>query len=176
MAAAAVQASPRMYAGCRLRVERKQSVDPFARRDTLVANSESPLNRYPHDMAMQFQRGVCAGIAQAAQAVTAPPVYGGYSYYQPYDATQYNQFTTPVNPFSVTTAVENTIARTFPSQSTGQFHCGHQAQASTQGTNQYQFTQTSPSYAQQLQPPPRQVYQWPPANIGGDDINASPSD
>ena len=166
MAIAAVQASPRMY-GSDIRVERKQSIDPFVRRDTLVTAGESSLNRYPHDMAMQFQRGLVAGMAQAAQSIPAPPVYSGYSYYQPYEATQYNQYAAPVNPFGTPAAVDNAITGPMPTQSSGQFQYGHQGE--------YPYAQTSPSYAPQLQQPPRQVYQWPPANTGNDADNASPS-
>ena len=174
MAIAAVQASPRMY-GSDIRVERKQSIDPFARRDTLMTAGESSLNRYPHDMAMQFQRGLVAGMAQAAQSMPAPPMYGGYSYYQPYDAAQYNQYAAPVNSFGTPAAVDNTITGSMPPQGPSQFQYGHQGQVSGQGLNNYSYVQSSPSYAQQLQQPPRQVYQWPPANNGVDDENASPS-
>ncbi len=163
-----------MY-GSDIRVERKQSVDPFARRDTLITAGESSLNRYPHDMVMQFQRGLVAGMAQAAQSMPAPPVYGGYSYYQPYDAAQYNQYAAPVNPLGTPVAVENAITGSMPNQGSAQFQYGHQGQVSGQGLNQYPHAQTSPSYTQQLQQPPRQVYQWPPTNTGNDDDNASPS-
>ena len=174
MAIAAVQASPRMY-GSDIRVERKQSIDPFVRRDTLVTAGESPLNRYPHDMAMQFQRGLVAGMAQAAQSMPAPPVYGGYSYYQPYDAAQYNQYAAPVNPFGTPAAVDNAITGSMPTQGPAQFQYGHQGQVPSQGLNNYSYAQTSPSYAQQLQQQPHQVYQWPPTNTGNDDGNASPT-
>ena len=174
MAIAAVQASPRMY-GSDIRVERKQSIDPFARRDTLVTAGESPLNRYPHDMAMQFQRGLVAGMAQAAQSMPAPPVYSGYSYYQPYEAAQYNQYAAPVNPFGTPAAVDNAITGPMPTQGSGQFQYGHQGDVSGQGLNPFPYAQTSPSYTPQVQQPPRQVYQWPPANTGNDADNSSPS-
>ena len=174
MAIAAVQASPRIY-GSDIRVERKQSIDPFARRDTLVTAGESSLNRYPHDMAMQFQRGLVAGMAQAAQSIAAPPVYSGYSYYQPYEAAQYNQYAAPVNPFGTPAAVDSAITGSMPTQGSGQFPYGHQGEVSGQGLNQYPYAQTSPSYNPQLQQPTRQVYQWPPANTSTDADNASPS-
>ena len=173
MAVAAVQTSPRMY-GSDIRVERKQSIDPSARRDTLVTAGESSLNRYPHDMAMQFQRGLVAGMAQAAQSMPAPPVYSGYPYYQPYEVAPYNQYAAPVNPFGAPAAADNAITP-MPTQGSGQFQYGHQGDVSGQGLNQYPYAQTSPSYAAQLQQPPRQVYQWPPANTGNDADNASPS-
>ena len=196
MATAAVQASPRMYGSDRLRVERKGSTDPFARRDNFGG---SPRDAYTmqacQDMAMLFQRGVYAGIAQAAQAqaIPPPPVYAAYpsTYYQAYDPSQYSQYTAPaapVNQYSASAAPvnhytapatsnnNNNIAESL--QGPGHFQFGPAAQASAPSTANFQYPAPAPAPTQYVQPPMVPAgsgYQWPPASSNDENANASPS-
>ena len=195
MAAAAVQASPRMYGNDRLRVERKESIDPFARRDNFGG---SPRDAYTmqasQDMATLFQRGVYAGIAQAAQAqaIPPPPVYAAYpsTYYQAYDPSQYSQYTAPAAPVNQYTAPAAPVNHyTAPAtsnnsniaaslQGPGHFQFGPAAQASAPSTASFQYPAPAPAFTQYVQPPMVPAgsgYQWPPASSNNENANASPS-
>ena len=165
-AAAAVQASPRIYGNVRLRVERKESADPSGRLNTYMTSSGSPRSQYmgdPHDqMAMQFQRGLYAGLSQAAQVQTAPPpMWAGYPYYQQYDPSQYGHFTgAPVVQSDTATA------------SSLQAHAhGYAAQTVAQA----QFPQTPTQYVPYQPQLSRTSYQWPPAVSPSDAVNDAPN-
>lgn len=140
MAATAVQSSSRMYGIHRLRVERKETIDPSTRRGPFMASPHDSYNfQTTHDMAMSFHRGVYAGMAQAAQAqaMPAPPVFATYpsTYYQAYDPSQYNQYTTPaasVNQYIAPAApVNHYTAPDIPNNNT--------VAASLQGPGHFQF-------------------------------------
>ena len=164
-AAAAVQASPRIYGNARLRVERKESTDPSARLNNFNGPGGSPRSPYlgdPHDqMAMLYQRGLYAGLAQAAQAqAMPPPVWSGFPYCQPYDPSQYGQYGgIPGVPNS-----DNAATGLQP----------HPDTYASQAMGQMQYSQPPPQYVHYPQQPPRASYQWPPAGSGGENIHASP--
>lgn len=186
-----------MYGSDRLRVETKESIDPFARRNNFGG---SPRDAYTmqasQDMTMHFQRGVYAGIAQAAQAqaISPPPVYAAYpsTYYQAYDPSQYSQYTAPaapVNQYTAPTAPvnhytapatsnNNNIAASL--QGPGHFQFGPAAQASAPSTANFQYPAPAPAPAptQYVQPPMVPAgsgYQWPPASSNDENANPSPS-
>ena len=153
-----------MYQGYRLRVERKESTDPFARRINFISSGGSPQTPYfsdSHDaMALLFQRGVSIGMTQAAQTqVMAPPVYAPYPYYQSYDPSQYAQFVAPAGP------VDNTTAASLQSHGNGYI---------TQPMSQFQYPQTTAPYVQYAQHAPR-TYQWPPVNASNENDSTSPA-
>ena len=195
MAATAVQSSPRMYGTERLRVERKESIDPSARRDPFMASPHDSYNfQTSHDMAMSFHRGVYAGMAQAAQAqaMPAPPMFATYpsTYYQAYDPSQYNQYTTPaasVNQYTAPAALvnhytapaisnNNTVAACL--QGPGHFQFGPAAQASIRPAANFQYTAPTPVPPQYAPPPTAPAgfsYQWPPVSSNNDATNASAS-
>ena len=163
-AAAAVQASPRIYGNARLRVERKESADPSARLNNFIGPSVSPRSPYlgdSHDqMAMLYQRGLYAGLAQAAQAqAMPPPVWAGFPYCQPYDPSQYGQY----NSIPSVPSDDNASAGLQP----------HPNTYATHAMSQVQYTQPPSQYIHYPQQPPRASYQWPPAGSGGEDIHAA---
>lgn len=165
-AAAAVQASPRIYGNARLRVERKESADPSGRPNTYTASAGSPRSQYmgdPHDqMAMQFQRGLYVGLSQAAQVQTAPPpMWTGYPYYQQYDPSQYGHFTGAP-------AVQSDTATASGLQSHAN---GYAAQA----VAQTQFPQTPNQYVPYQSRLSRASYQWPPSVSTSDAVNDASS-
>ena len=167
-AAAAIQASPRIYGNARLRVERKESTDPSTRINTFVASGGSPRSALvgePHDqMAMLYQRGLYAGLSQAAQVqaqAISPPMWSGYPYYQPYDPSQYG-------PFASVSAVpsDNSTAAGLQPHSNGY---------APQVIGQGQYPQSTAQCVQYQQQPIRPSYQWPPANSPDKDTHVSPS-
>ncbi|KAL6713555.1 hypothetical protein ACLMJK_009020 [Lecanora helva] len=161
-ALAAVQASPRMFGNARLRVEPKESTDPSARL-TLVRSGGSPRSYFGESqdqMAMLYQRGLYAGLAQAAQTqAMPPPVWTGFPYYQPYDPNQYGQYTG---------------VATVPNDNTGT--AGLQAHSSgytTQAMAQVQYPQPPSQYVPCPVQPPRASYQWPPVGSGAENVHIS---
>lgn len=161
-AAAAVQASPRVYGNMRLRVERKESTDPSIRPSGFAPTNGSPRGPYladPHDqMAMLYQRGVYAGMTQAAQAqAMPPPVWAPFPYYQSYDPAQFATFNIPTPPASDTAAGTHSHGNDYTHQAMGNF----------------QFTQPA-EYVQYPQQQAHTTYQWPPATSSTDDIVKSP--
>ena len=203
MATAAVQASPRVYGSDRLRVERKESIDPFARRDNFGGSPRNAYYSAPQDMALLFQRGVYAGMAQAAQVqAMPPPVYAAYppTYYGAYDPSQYNQYTSsaasvgqyataaaPVNQYTAPTApinhyttpaasTDNNIAASL--QGPGHFQFGPSAQASASSMGNFHYPAHVPPPAHFAEPPSIPAgsgYQWPPAASNNNDANAPTS-
>ena len=165
-AAAAVQASPRIYCNARLRVERKESTDPSVRLNTFIAPSGSPRSPYLGDsheqMAMLYQRGLYAGLTQAAQAqAMPPPLWAGYPYYQPYDPSQYGHFgAVPAMPS------DNNATADLQTQSNG---------FATQTISQVHYPQQQTQYVQYPQQPSRSSYQWPPADSTSENVQVSPS-
>ncbi len=165
-ATAAVQASPRIYGNARLRVERKESTDPSARLNTFMTSGGSPSSPYmgdSHDqMAMLYQRGLYAGLTQAAQAqAMPPPMWAGFPYYQPYDPSGYGHL---AGVPAVTS--DNNTAAALQSHPNGY---------ASQAMGQVQYPQPTAQYVQYPQQPPRASYQWPPAASASDNIHASPS-
>lgn len=152
-----------MYGVDRLRVERKEVSGTFAPRDRVFASGGSPGSPYLADsheqMANLLQRVYNFGMTQGAQTQTMPPpVYAPYTYYQPYDLSQYGQFTTSGAPIENNTAAGlQTTGNGYPLQPMGHF----------------QFPQPPTSYLQYPQQPAPRPYQWPPASAEND--NASPS-
>ena len=170
-----------MLSGQRLRVERKETIEPNARRDISMLTG-SPRNRFFADneaMALMFQRGLSIGMANAAasqapamqaptmQASTMqaplmhPPAYGHYSYYQPISAqSAYGSYVGP------TIGVDNETASTLQVQ-------GGPYLPPT--LSQYQYPQGVPSFTQFSHVPARQnTYQWPP-NTSTSENNGVPS-
>lgn len=169
MAVAAVQASPKMYGADRLRVERKEVSGSFAPRGHVFASGGSPGSPYFADsheqMANLLQRVYNFGMTQGAQTqAMPPPVYAPYSYYQPYDLSQYGQFATSAAP------IENNTAAGIQSHGNG-----YPAQA----MGHFQYSQAPTSCLQYPQQPAPRPYQWPPASAStdndNDNDNASPS-
>ena len=160
--------------GNRLRIEQKESIDPYSRRDlaTGTASSGSPRTRYLTEsqdaLALLFQRGVTVGMANAAnsqalsvgmanpattQAQAMPaPNYGAaaYPYYSPFNQTQYGQYFP-----QATIALENDPGL--------QIHGNPYLPTNM---NSVQYPTALPSYVPHYpQPAPRPTnYQWPPPN------------
>ena len=165
MAVAAVQASPRMYGADRLRVERKEISGTLAPRDRVLASGGSPGSPYYADsheqMANLLQRVYNFGMTQGVQTqAMPPPVYAPYPYYQPYDLSQYGQFTTSAAP------IENNTATGLQTHGNG---------LSAQVMGHFQYPQAPASYVQYPQQPTPRPYQWPPANTSVENESASPS-
>ena len=165
MAAAAVQASPRMYGVDRLRIERKEISGTFAPRERLFASGGSPGSPFFADsqeqMVSLLQRVYNFGITQGAQSqAMPPPVYAPYPYYQPYDLSQYGQY-----PAS-STAMDNNTAAGVQTQ-------GNAYPAQTMG--HFQYPQTPSSDVQYPQQPAPRPYQWPPTSASADNDNPSSS-
>ena len=164
-AAAAIQASPRIYGNARLRVERKESTDPSSRLNAIMASGGSPHSAVlgePHDqMAMLYQRGLYAGLSQAAQAqAMSPPMWAGFPYYQSYDPSQYG-------PFAGLSAIPSDNSAATGLQS-------HANNYPPQGLDQGQYSQSAAQFVQYPQQHIRPSYQWPPASSPGKDIHTSP--
>lgn len=163
MAVAAVQASPRMYGVERLRVERKEISGTFAARERLLVSGGSPGSPYLADsheqMANLLQRVYNFGITQGAQTqAMPPPVYAPYPYYQPYELSQYGQYSTSAAPIdNNTTAGVQTHGNEYAAQAMGHFH----------------YHQPPTSYLQYPQQPVPRPYQWPPPSASADNDNAS---
>ena len=169
-ATAAIGASPRIYGNARLRVERKESTDPSARFDTSLTLGGSPRSPYfgeSHDqMAMLYQRGLYAGFNQAAQAqAMPPPVWAGFSYYQPFDPSQYSHFTSP-SPMPNDNNNNGTALANLQSHSTG--YTPHPI-------SQLQYPHNSAHSVQYPQQQAQASYQWPPAGSTTEDVHALPS-
>ena len=165
MAVAAVQASPRMYGVDRLRVERKEISGTFAPRERLFASGGSPgspLFADSHEqMANLLQRVYNFGITQGAQTqAMPPPVYAPYPYYQPYDLSQYGQYSPSAAQIDSNTAAGvQAHGNGYPAQAMGHF----------------QYSQTPSSYVQYPQQPASRPYQWPPASASADNDTISAS-
>ena len=144
--------------GVRLRVERKEWVDPATRRFSPIKAGGSPPDRFYTDpqeaMAVLFQRGVSIGMANAAasQAQTSPPpVYSPYAYYQPYNQMMYGSY-----PQMDTEASPGLQAQ------------GNPYMPMPMPMGQFQYPQASTYTAQYPPASNRPVYQWPPANSTAD--------
>ena len=147
--------------GSRLRIEQKESIDPYSRRDLATASNGSPRSRYIAEsqdaLALLFQRGVTVGMANAvtSQAQTMPaPNYGAaaYPYYSPFNQTQYGQYFP-----QATIALENESASGL------QMHGNPYLPSSMTSV---QYPTALPSYVPrypQVAPRPTN-YQWPPPN------------
>ena len=163
MAVAAIQASPRMYGVDRLRVERKEISGTFAPRERLFASGGSPGSPYFADsheqMASLLQRVYNFGITQGAQTqAMPPPVYAPYSYYQPYDISQYGQYHASAVPIDSNSVADvQNPGNGYPTQPMGHF----------------QFSHAPTSYLQHPQQQPPRPYQWPPASVSADNDDAS---
>lgn len=110
---------------------------------------------------MIYQRGLYAGLTQAAQAqAMPPPVWAPFSFYQPYEPAQCGAFTgVPTMP------TDNNAAAGLPA---------HSNAYTTQAMNQFHYAQAPGHYLQYPQQPTRATYQWPPAGFAGDDAHTSP--
>ena len=165
MAVAAVQASPRMHGVDRLRVERKEISGTFAPRERLFASGGSPgspLFADSHEqMANLLQRVYNFGITQGAQTqAMPPPVYAPYPFYQPYDLSQYGQYTASATQIDSNTAAGvQAHGNGYPPQAMGHF----------------QYSQTPSPYIQYPQQPASRPYQWPPASASADNDTISTS-
>ena len=157
--------------GVRLRVEQKESIDQYNRRDMAMVSGGSPRDRYFAEsqdaLAMLFQRGVSVGMANAAasqaQALPAPNYgAGAYPYYPTYNQSQYGQYFNPA-------------AIPFESESPSGAHM-HGNLYMPNGMAQMQFPTAPPQYIQYPQypqPAPRPTnYQWPPAKDGNAEATA----
>ena len=148
-------------AGVRLRVERKEWVDPATRRFSPTKAGGSPPDRFYTDpqeaMAVLFQRGVSIGMANAAASqaqASPPPVYAPYAYYQPYNQMMYGSY--PQMDTEASTGLQ-----------------AHGNGYIPMPMGQFQYPQAS-AYAAQYPPVSnRPVYQWPPANSADDTTTAS---
>lgn len=148
--------------GSRLRVEHKESVDNYNRRDLSFVSGGSPRNRYLADnqeaLAMLFQRGVSIGMANAAAQVQALPASGygsgAYSYYPHYNQSQYGPYVSP----------SATIDSESPSNL--QVHGNLYVPPVMGQMTQMQYPAAPPQYVQYPQYPQplpaRSNYQWPP--------------
>ena len=158
--------------GVRLRVEQKESIEQYNRRDMATMSGGSPRGRLltdSHDaLAMLFQRGVSVGMANAmaAQAQALPGTSfgsGAYPYFPPYSQSQYGQYFNPA-------------AIPFESDTASNLQSHTNLYAST-GMSQIQYPKAAQQYIQypQYSPPaPRPTnYQWPPANDSNTDTDAS---
>ena len=148
-------------AGVRLRVERKEWVDPASRRFSPVKSGASPQDRsYAESqeaMAVLFQRGVSIGMANAAaaQAQASPaPVFAPYAYYQPYNQMPYGSY--------VSTQMDNEASAGLPAHGNGYM---------PQVMGQFQYPQ-APTYVQYQPASQRPKYQWPPVNTSDDATTA----
>ena len=161
--------------GSRLRIEQKESIDPYSRRDLATASGGSPRARYLAEsqdaLAMLFQRGVSVGMANAAtsQAQIMPtPHYStaGYPYYPAFNQTQYGQYFP-----QATISVDN------ESNSGLQIHGNPYI---PNGTSSVQYPTAPPPYipyAQYPQAAPRPTnYQWPPPNDSNIEVAAPAND
>lgn len=149
--------------GIRLRVEQKESIEQYNRRDMATMAGGSPRGRYLAEsqdaLAMLFQRGVSVGMANAMAAQNhALPAqnYGaaGFPCYPPYNQSHYGQYFNPLaNPFES------------DPQSSLQMH-GNLYAPNSLGQMQYpKAPQQYIQYPQYPQPAPRPTnYQWPPTN------------
>jgi len=159
--------------GVRLRVEQKESIDQYNRRESTTMSGGSPGHRYFGEtqdaLAMLFQRGVTVGIANAvasqAQALPSPGYgTGAYPYYSPYNQSQYGQYFNP-------------MAAPFESESPSSLQM-HGNLYAPNGLGQMQYPRPPPQYVQYPQVPqsaPRPTnYQWPPA-IDSNTEAAAPS-
>ena len=148
--------------GSRLRVEHKESVDNYNRRDLSFVSGGSPRTRYLADnqeaLAMLFQRGVSIGMANAAAQVQTLPASGygsgAYSYYPHYNQSQYGPYVSP----------SATIDSESPSNL--QVHGNLYVPPVMGQMTQMQYPAAPPQYVQYPQYPQplpaRSNYQWPP--------------
>ena len=162
--------------GSRLRVEHKESVDVYNRRDTSIVSGGSPRNHYISDnqeaLTMLFQRGVSIGMANAAAQVQALPTSsygsGAYPYYPHYNQSQYGPYMSP------TATIDNDSPNNVPMH-------GNLYMPPVMGQiAQIPFSSAPPpciQYAQYPQPlPARSNYQWPPpANATNETASATPA-
>ena len=159
--------------GVRLRVEQKESIEQNNRRDIAMMSGGSPRGRYLAEsqdaLAMLFQRGVSIGMANAiavqAQALPASSYgAGAYSYYPPYNQSQYGHFFNPA-------------AASFEGESPSSVQMHANPYAST-AVSQIQYPKAPQQYAQYSQYPPPAPrpsnYQWPPANDSNSEAGAPP--
>lgn len=150
-----------MLSGARLRVERKETVEPGARRDLAVMSGGSPRNRYLADneaMALMFQRGLSIGMANAASSpvqAIPPPSFTPYPYYQPMNPqATYNPYADP------NLGVNNDTPANV--QIHGNTYVPHTI------TGQFQYSQGVHPYALVQFPTRQNTYQWPPNNTNGE--------
>lgn len=157
-----------VIAGARLRIERKESVDPFTRRDSFRSGGSPNPRLFAESqeaMAMLFQRGVSIGMANAAASqaqAMPPPVYAPYSYYQPYSQPQYGPYVAPNAPNENETSTGLQVhGNTYMPQAMG---------------GQFQYPQGPPQYVHYQQCQQRSdYYQWPPGNPNSE-IATTPAD
>lgn len=162
--------------GSRLRVEHKESVDVYSRRDTSMVSGGSPRTHYISDnqdaLAMLFQRGVSIGMANAAAQVQPVPTSsygpGAYPYYPHYNQSPYGPYVSP------TATIDSDSPNNVPMH-------GNLYMPPVMGQiAQIPFSSAPPhcvQYAQYTQPlPARSNYQWPPpANTTNETASATPA-
>ena len=162
--------------GSRLRVEHKESVDVYNRRDNSMVLGGSPRNHHISDnqeaLAMLFQRGVSIGMANAAAQVQALPAssYGSaaWPYYPHYNQSQYGPYV------SSTTTIDSESPNNVP------MHGNLYMPPMMGPIAQIPLSSAPPhcvQYAQYPQPlPARSNYQWPPpANTTNENASATPT-
>lgn len=150
-----------MLSGVRLRVERKETIEPSPRRGLAVMSGGSPRNRYLADneaMALMFQRGLSIGMANAASSPVSPvppPTFTPYPYYQPMNPqSAYNPYADP------------NLGANNEASANVQIHGN--AYVPQTITGQFQFPQGVPPYALSQFPTRQNTYQWPPNNTNSE--------